>query len=98
MAMTGITPLHTPVWRQDGPDWIMMVGTRTVAALVPNSCDLFPRYRWLSRFVGGNEYPDYGWENVDFETLGIAQYDLEQWWFHMLRGERYHPREREDDA
>lgn len=36
--MTGIIPLHQPRWQQDGADWIMVVGNRVVAALVPY-CD-----------------------------------------------------------
>jgi hypothetical protein len=90
--MIEITPLHTPEWQRDGADWIMIVGNRVMAVLVPNSCDLFPQFHWLSCFVGGdNEYPDYGWDNVDFETLESAKNDIEQWWWHMVRGVKYDP-------
>jgi hypothetical protein len=89
--MTEIIPLRQPRWQQDGADWIMIVGNRMMAALVPNSCDLYPQYHWLSCFVGGDEYPDHGWDNVDFETLDGAKYDIEQWWRHVLRGEAYRP-------
>jgi hypothetical protein len=90
--MIDTIPLHQPKWQLDGRDWIMLVGNRVVAVLVPNSCDFLPQFCWLSRFVGGEEgYPNYGWDNVDFETLEVAKYDIEQWWWHMLRGEVYRP-------
>ena len=89
--MTDIIPLHTPKWRLVETDWCMIVGNRTVAVLMPNSCDIWPQFQWLSCFVGANEYPDYGWNNVDFETLAIGQFVLGQWWFHMLRGNAFRP-------
>ena len=62
--MTTIIPLHhQPRWQLDGADWIMLVGNRVVALLVPNSCDLLPQFHWLSRFVGDGEYPDHGWDS-----------------------------------
>jgi hypothetical protein len=90
-TLDNIVLSHKPQWRLDGDDWCMIVGNRTVAVLVPNSCRILPQFHWLSRYVGANEYPDYGWDSVDFETLEIGQFDLEQWWFHMLRGEVYRP-------
>jgi hypothetical protein len=89
--MTDMIPLHQPKWQLDGADWIMIVGNRVVAVLVPY-CNPGHSPYWLSRFVGGEEdYPNYGWENVDFETLDGAKSDIEQWWWHMLRGEKYRP-------
>jgi hypothetical protein len=83
--------LYDPEWRLVGADWHMMVGNRTVAALTPVSSEICPEYSWLSAFVGGEDFPDHGWDNVDFETLDGARHDLEQWWRHMLRGEQYRP-------
>jgi hypothetical protein len=81
--------LYDPEWRLIGTDWHMIVGNRTVAALTPVSSEICPQYSWLSAFVGGGDYPDHGWDNVDFETLDDGKYHLEQWWRHVLRGEQY---------
>ena len=35
------------------------------------------------------EFEDHGWHAANFATLEDAQDDLEQWWFHMCRGEAY---------
>jgi hypothetical protein len=32
-----------------------------------------------------------GWHAVDFETLRMAQHDLEHWWEYARRGEDYDP-------
>jgi hypothetical protein len=49
-----------------------------------------PQYKWLS-FIDGRDYPDHGWNAVNFETLDVAKEDIEQWWRHMCRDERYYP-------
>jgi len=82
--------LHNPKWRPVESDWHMIAGNRTVAVLTPNFDTRFPGYRWLSRIVG-DDCEDFGWDNVDFETLEIAQTALEQWWRHACRGEAYRP-------
>jgi hypothetical protein len=90
--MTTIEQLHKPRWQQDGGNWLMIVGNRAVAAIVPNSDDLFPQYRWLSVILAESPFDDHGWCSVDFTSLGCAQYDLEQWWHYAARGQRYNPR------
>ena len=90
--MTNIEQLHQPRWQPDGENWLMLVGNRAVAALIPNSDDMFPHYRWLSVILAESPFDDHGWCSVDFTTLEIAQYDIEQWWHHAARGERYDPR------
>ena len=82
--------LHNPKWQLVESDWHMIAGNRTVAVLIPNFDNRFPRYRWLSRIVA-DDCEDFGWDNVDFETLEIAQAALEQWWRHACRGEAYRP-------
>ena len=75
--MTDIITLQQPKWQQDEADWIMVVGNRVVAVLVPYCDPGGPPY-WLSRFVGGEEdYPNYGWEDVDFEDLDTGKFALE---------------------
>jgi hypothetical protein len=87
--MTATIPPHKPQWRLLDPHWVMIVGNREVARLVPNRDANFPSVKWLSLIHP--DFEDHGWHAVDFTTLAIAQADLEQWWFHMLRGEAYRP-------
>jgi formylglycine-generating enzyme required for sulfatase activity len=39
--------------------------------------------------VLARDYADSPWHAVDFRTLAIAKYDIEQWWLHFCRGEAY---------
>ena len=89
--MTNIEQLHQPSLAAGRRNWLMLVGNRAVAALIPNSDDMFPHYRWLSVILAESPFDDHGWCSVDFTTLKIAQYDIEQWWHHAARGERYDP-------
>jgi hypothetical protein len=89
-AMNNVLPIHTPEWRLVETDWHIIVGNRTVAVLMPNSDEHFPHYKWLSLIIC-DDCPDYGWHAVDFETLAVAQGDIEQWWHHACRGEAYQP-------
>ena len=90
--MPTLEQLHKPRWQQDGENWLMIVGNRAVAALIPNSDEQFPHYKWLSLILAESPIDDYGWCSVDFTSLEIGQYDLEQWWHYASRGERYNPR------
>ena len=90
--MTTIEQLHKPRWQQDGDNWLMIVGNRAVATLIPNSDDLFPQYIWLSGILAESPFDDHGWSEVDFNSLETVQYDLEQWWHHAAVGKRYDPR------
>ena len=67
--MTTIEQLHKPRWQQDGDNWLMIVGNRAVATLIPNSDDLFPQYRWLSVILAESPFDDHGWSEVDFTSL-----------------------------
>lgn len=80
---------HTPQWNIVGNEWHMIVGNRHVATLRPNFCTRLSEYKWLALI--DDEFEDYGWHATDCETLAIAKFDLEQWWFHMCRGEAYQP-------
>jgi hypothetical protein len=78
-----------PRWQPDGDDWLMIVGNRTVAALIWNPNDrLFPHLTWLSRILC-DKPDDFGWDAVDYASLPCAQYNLEQWWRYAMRGQRY---------
>jgi hypothetical protein len=94
-SMTEITQLHNPEWRPVDAEWHMLVGNRSVARLVPipvESRGPLPWANWLSLIdADGADYEDHGWHAVDFATLADGQRDLEQWWFHMCRGEKYRP-------
>ena len=79
-----------PQWRQADNNWEMVVGERTVAALIPISDAQFPQYNWLS-FIVSDDYPEHGWHAVDFGTLADGQHVLEQWWHHARKGEAYRP-------
>jgi hypothetical protein len=79
-----------PKWQLVDTDWHMIVGSRTVALLLPNSDNQFPRYRWLSCIVC-DDCEAFGWDGLDFETLEAAQADIEQWWTYACRGEAYRP-------
>ena len=85
--MATIIQLNDPTWVFDGTDWEMLIGTRGVAALMPNADEQFPHYQWLSCIHP--DFRDHGWSNVDFETLAIGQHTLEQWWLHLCRGQAY---------
>jgi hypothetical protein len=85
--MVEIAALHRPHWQQDGENWLMIVGNPAVAALIPNSDEQFPHYKWLSLIFAESLFDDYGRCSVDFTSLEIAQYDIEQWWHHASRGE-----------
>jgi len=89
--MTEIIPLHTPIWQYDGTEWHLIVGNRSVARLVTNETPVFPDIKWLS--VIDDEYldVDHGWHAVDFAELETAQFDIEQWWLHVCRGEMFAP-------
>jgi hypothetical protein len=87
--MNEIRQLHEPEWRFVEPDWVMIVGNRDVARLVPIPVEErgpLPWANWLSQI-----HPDYdhGWDCVEFEASWIGQCIVEQWWVHMCRGERY---------
>jgi hypothetical protein len=93
--MTAIAATQAPRWIQDGPDWHLVIGNRSVARIVPNPPEdwwpkHWPQYQWLS-LLDYKEFGADGWHAVDFETLEMAQYDIEQWWLHMCRGESYRP-------
>src|SRR5258708_5614986 len=88
--MNDIKLLHKPQWTLVGTDWHMIIGNRSVAHLIPVFSPHVPQYKWLS-VIEYREYNDHGWHAVDFETLDIAKYDIEQWWFHMCRGEKFRP-------
>jgi hypothetical protein len=92
LPMATIEQLYKPRWQQDDVNWLMIVGNRTVAALISNSEERFPQYKWMSVILAESPFDDHGWCAVDFATLEIAQYDIEQWWHHAARGERYVPR------
>jgi hypothetical protein len=87
--MNDIKLLHAPTWRLCGTEWHLIVGNRSVAKLIPNFCAKFPQCEWIS--VIDEDYNSYGWDAVDFETLEIAKYDIEQWWAHMCRGVAFSP-------
>jgi hypothetical protein len=90
--MSEITPLHNPKWQLDDGRWHMLVGNRSVAHLSPIPLDQrgpCPWANWISVIAEG--YEDHGWDLVDFATLADGQRDLEQWWDHMARGEKYRP-------
>ena len=89
--MQNVDLLHTPRWAQVGEDWHMLIGNKSVARLIPVSEENFPHIHWLS-VMDSNDYEDHGWHAVDFETLRIAMYDIEQWWLHMCMGEKFDPR------
>lgn len=82
--------LHEPRWQLSCEGWHMIVGNQSVAQIIPNFCKRLPQYKWLS-IIDGPDYPNHGWHAVDFETLEMAKYDLEQWWRYMCLGERYEP-------
>ena len=88
--MNDVKILHKLQWNLVGTDWHLVVGNRTVARIVPNFSKIFPQYKWLS-IIESHEFDDHGWHAVDFETLHMAKYDIEQWWIHMCRGERFVP-------
>jgi hypothetical protein len=81
---------NTPKWTQVGEDWHMLIGNKSVARLTPVSEENFPHIHWLS-IMDSDDYEDHGWHAVDFETLEIAMYDIEQWWQHMCIGEAFDP-------
>jgi hypothetical protein len=56
--MTNIGFVHRPLWQLDGGDWHLMIGNRSVAQIIPNSCDELPHIHWLS--IISDDYPDYG--------------------------------------
>ena len=85
--MATIEQLHKPRWQPDGDNWIMIVGNHAVAALIPNSDERFPNYKWLSIILAESPFDDHGWCSVDFTSLESGQYDLEQWWHHVSRGQ-----------
>jgi hypothetical protein len=90
--MAEITQLHKPEWQFVEPDWVMVVGNRDVARLVPLSMEERSPIlwaNWLSEIHP--DFDDHGWSNVEFETVRIGQLVLEQWWSHMCRGEKYRP-------
>ena len=89
--MTKIEQLHKPRWQPDDENWLMIVGNRAVAVIIPNSDERFPHYKWLSEILSDSPYAEYGWSAVDFSSLAIAQYEIEQWWHHASRGLRYDP-------
>ena len=94
--MNDVKLLHTPQWHLCGADWHMIVGNRSVATIIPNFDRRSPRFRWLSilddeYICPGTDPTFHSWHAVDFETLEIAKYDIEQWWEHMCRGVEYTP-------
>jgi hypothetical protein len=89
--MTDIQPLHKPRWQPDAENWLMIVGNLAVATLVPTNEPNFPHYKWMSVILAESPFDDQGWSAVDFGSRECAQYDLEQWWHHASRGERYDP-------
>ena len=64
----------------------MVIGNRSVARVIPIFDVVLPKYKWLS-VIDCDEFDGLRWSEVDFETLEIAKYDIEQWWVHMCRGE-----------
>lgn len=87
--MATIIRLNKPIWVFDGTSWEMQIGTRGVAALMPNIDEILPHYQWLSCIHP--DFPDHGWSNVDFETAAAGKYSMEQWWLHLCRGQLYRP-------
>jgi hypothetical protein len=85
--MNGISLLHAPQWQLDGDNWLLIVGNRTVAKLLPTIGH--HKYTWLSAIE--NDLPDHGWHAADFETLHMAKFDIEQWWAHMCLGAKFTP-------
>jgi hypothetical protein len=90
--MTNITQLHKPRWQQDGDNWLMIVGNHAVAAIIANYDERLSRFKWLSLILAESDVGDFGWHGVDFSSVGCGPYDLEQWWHHASRGERYNLR------
>lgn len=88
--MQEVALLHEPRWQLSSEGWHMIVGNRSVARIVADFSASHPQYKWLS-IIDGHDYPDHGWHAVDFETLEMAKYDLEQWWYYMCRGVAYRP-------
>ena len=82
--MNDVTLLHTPRWQLDGDEWLMIVGNRTVAKIIPNQHPPIPWVQWLT-VIESHEFPDHGWHAVDFEALEDAQSVLENWWAYMCR-------------
>ena len=91
-AMSNIQQLQKPHWQQDGDNWLMIFGNHAVAAIIPNADERLPHVQWLSLILAESPFDDHGWNAVDFTSLDIAQYDLEQWWHHASRGVPYNPR------
>jgi hypothetical protein len=89
--MTVFPPLHEPRWQRDGENWLMTVGNRTVATLIPTDDPNFPHYKWMSVVLDESPFDDQGWSAVDFGALECGQYDLEHWWHYAARGQRYNP-------
>jgi len=90
--MNDIIVLHKPEWQLVDEDWHMLVGNRSVARLIPIPVEErgpLPWANWLSTIHP--DFDDHGWAHVEFETPGIGQFTLEQWWSHMCRGEKYRP-------
>jgi hypothetical protein len=88
--MNDVRLLHTPKWQLCGVNWHLIVGNHSVAKIKPNFDRHFLRYEWVS-IIDCKNYIDHGWDAVDFETLEMAKYDIEQWWHHMCRGEAFRP-------
>ena len=91
--MENVELLYKLQWNAVGDEWHLVVGNKSVARIIPNSCKWYPRIQWLSIIEDG--YEDHGWHAVDFEELYIAKYDLEQWWHAMCVGESFSPKENE---
>jgi hypothetical protein len=81
-----------PDWiRTDDGAWEMTVAGERVASLIPNpEQERYPDW-WLSIGVGTDDLPNYGWENVDFDSLEAGKETLEKWWDHARNGEAYQP-------
>ena len=94
--MIEVLARYTPQWIEDNDgSWHLIIGNRSVARIIANPPDdrwpkNWPQYQWLS-LVDYKEFDDDGWHAVDFVTLEMARYDIEQWWLHMCRGESYRP-------
>ncbi len=87
--MNNVTQLYRPQWNLCGNEWHLVSGNKLVAKLVPNFCEMFPKYKWIS--VIEPEFESFGWHAVDFQSLDAGKFDLEHWWLFLCQGERYEP-------
>ena len=68
--MPTLEQLHKPRWQPDGENWLMIVGNHAVAALIPNSDEQFPQYKWLSVILAESPFDDHGWCLRRFHIAG----------------------------